>query len=92
VHAVQYWQLGLQGFAEHYVRGFLSGGSYEEIPLEKQAYELEGRLVKDPTDCLLCRRRREAAAKAAATLRQRTRATFRPALSPHLPLSTVTQR
>jgi hypothetical protein len=43
VHAVQYKHLGLQGFAERYVRGFLTGGSYEEIPLERQAYELEAR-------------------------------------------------
>jgi len=50
VHAVQYVQLGLQGFAEHYVRGFLSGGSYEEIPLEKQAYELEGRFASNPAE------------------------------------------
>jgi len=45
VHAVQYKHLGLQGFADAYVRGFLAGGSYEEIPLEKQAYELEGRFA-----------------------------------------------
>ncbi len=32
VHAVQYKHLGLQGFADAYVRGFLTGGSYEEIP------------------------------------------------------------
>jgi hypothetical protein len=50
VHAVQYKHLGLLGFAEHYVRGFLSGGSYEEIPLEKQAYELEGRFVNNPAE------------------------------------------
>ena len=48
VHTVQYKHLGLQGFAEQYVRGFLSGGSYEEIPLEKQAYELEGKFRKGP--------------------------------------------
>jgi hypothetical protein len=48
VHAVQYKHLGLQGFAERYVRGFLSGGSYEEIPLEKQAYELEARFAARP--------------------------------------------
>jgi hypothetical protein len=48
VHAVQYKHLGLDGFAEQYVRGFLTGGSYEEIPLEKQAYELEGRFASDP--------------------------------------------
>jgi len=52
VHAVQCRQLGWQGFAEHYLRGFLSGGSYEEIALEKQAYELGGRFVKHPTDCI----------------------------------------
>jgi hypothetical protein len=45
VHAVQYKHLGLQGFAEAYVHGFLKGGAYEEIPLEKQAYELEGRFT-----------------------------------------------
>jgi hypothetical protein len=50
VHAVQYSHLGLQGFAENYVRGFLSGGSYEEIPLEKQAYELEGRFASNPAE------------------------------------------
>lgn len=48
VHAVQYKHLGLDGFAARYVRGFLSGGSYEEIPLEKQAYELEGRFAANP--------------------------------------------
>lgn len=47
VHAVQYKHLGLQGFAKAYVRGFLSGGSYEEIPLEKQAYELEAKFSED---------------------------------------------
>jgi len=49
VHAVQYKHLGLAEFANRYVRGFLSGGSYEEIPLEKQAYELEGKFVTHPT-------------------------------------------
>jgi hypothetical protein len=47
VHAVQYMHLGLEGFADKYVRGFLTGGSYEEIPLEKQAYELEGKFSAD---------------------------------------------
>lgn len=50
VHAVQYKHLGLDGFASRYVRGFLNGGSYEEIPLEKQAYELEGRFASNPSD------------------------------------------
>jgi hypothetical protein len=48
VHAVQYKHLGLDGFAARYVRGFLSGGCYEEIPLEKQAYELEGWFAANP--------------------------------------------
>ena len=48
VHAVQYKQLGVERFAERYVRGFLKGGSYEAIPLEKQAYELESRFVANP--------------------------------------------
>jgi hypothetical protein len=49
VHSVQYKQLGLNGFAKFYVRGFLTGGSYEEIPLEKQAYCLEGRFIRNPS-------------------------------------------
>jgi hypothetical protein len=49
VHALQYKHLGLRGFAERYVRGFLTGGSYEEIPLEKQAYSLENDFVRDPS-------------------------------------------
>jgi len=48
VHVVQYKHLGLAGFADRYLRGFLSGGSYEEIPLEKQAFELEGRFAQSP--------------------------------------------
>ncbi len=49
VHAVQYKHLGLRGFAERYVLGFLTGGSYEDIPLEKEAYELEARFAQNPT-------------------------------------------
>jgi hypothetical protein len=41
--------LGLQGFASKYVRGFLSGGSYEAIPLEINAYDLDARFVAAPT-------------------------------------------
>jgi hypothetical protein len=43
VHVEQYRQLGIARFSELYVRGFLSGGSYEAIPLEVNAYTLEGR-------------------------------------------------
>jgi hypothetical protein len=43
VHAVQYAQLGPKRFATLYVNGFIKGASYDEIPLEKNAYELESR-------------------------------------------------
>src|ERR1700723_4519595 len=42
VHVEQYRQLGIPRFSELYVRGFLNGGSYEAIPLEVNAYTLEG--------------------------------------------------
>jgi len=48
VHVVQYEKLGLAEFAAMYVRGFLSGGSYEAIPLERNAYELDGRFAAVP--------------------------------------------
>jgi hypothetical protein len=41
VHVVQYAQLGLKEFGARYVSGFVTGGGYEGIPLEKNAYELE---------------------------------------------------
>src|SRR5215467_8861592 len=43
VHVVQYAQLGVKEFAARYVNGFIQGGSYEKIPLEKSAYTLEVR-------------------------------------------------
>ena len=48
VHVEQYRQLGIPRFSELYVRGFLSGGSYEAIPLEVNAYALEGRFKLNP--------------------------------------------
>jgi hypothetical protein len=48
VHAEQYRQLGITRFAELYVRGFLSGGGYDGIPLEINAYELGGSFEKNP--------------------------------------------
>lgn len=48
VHVVQYEKLGLMEFAAKYVRCFLNGGSYEAIPLERNAYELEGRFAAEP--------------------------------------------
>lgn len=43
VHTVQYEKLGLSRFADKYVRGFLTSGSYAGIPLERNAYELQER-------------------------------------------------
>jgi len=48
VHVEQYRQLGIPRFSELYVRGFLNGGSYEAIPLEVNAYTLEGRFGANP--------------------------------------------
>ena len=48
VHVVQYEKLGLADFADKYVRGFLSGGSYEAIPLERNAYQLAARFAAVP--------------------------------------------
>jgi|ERR1035437_4216890 hypothetical protein len=48
VHVEQYRQLGIPRFSELYVRGFLSGGSYEAIPLEVNAYTLEARFEGNP--------------------------------------------
>lgn len=48
VHVEQYRQLGIPRFAELYVTGFLNGGSYEAIPLERNAYQLEARYENEP--------------------------------------------
>jgi hypothetical protein len=48
VHVVQYEKLGLREFAAKYVRGFLNGGSYDAIPLEMNAYELDARFTQGP--------------------------------------------
>jgi len=48
VHVEQYRQLGVPRFAEFYVRGFLSGGGYNGIPLEVNAYTLGARFEADP--------------------------------------------
>lgn len=47
VHVTQYAQMGVREFASRYVNGFIQGGSYEEIPLEKHAYLLGERFSKD---------------------------------------------
>jgi hypothetical protein len=43
VHVVQYRRLGVAAFARKYVEGFLRHRSYEDIPLERCAFELEYR-------------------------------------------------
>ncbi len=48
VHVVQYEKLGVVEFAAKYVTGFLRGGSYGAIPLERNAYELDERFAAQP--------------------------------------------
>jgi hypothetical protein len=48
VRVEQYRQLGIPRFSELYARGFLQGGSYEAVPLEVNAYTLEGRFEANP--------------------------------------------
>jgi hypothetical protein len=48
VHVEQYRQLGITRFAELYVQGFLSGGGYDGIPLEINAYGLGSRFEGSP--------------------------------------------
>jgi hypothetical protein len=49
VHVEQYRQLGVPRFAELYVRGFLNGGGYDGIPLERNAYMLGNQFEQDPS-------------------------------------------
>lgn len=48
VHVEQYRQLGVPTFSQLYVRGFLNGGGYDGIPLERNAYMLGERYEKYP--------------------------------------------
>lgn len=48
VHVEQYRQLGIPQFAELYVRGFLTSGGYDSIPLEVNAYALGSRFEANP--------------------------------------------
>ncbi|HEY2170570.1 MAG TPA: hypothetical protein VGJ30_13150 [Candidatus Angelobacter sp.] len=47
VHVVQYSQMDLKEFATRFVNGFVQGGSYEEIPLEKMAHALDARFSQN---------------------------------------------
>ena len=49
VHVVQYAQMDLKEFAARFVDGFIQGGSYEEVPLEKMAHALESRFSQNAT-------------------------------------------
>jgi hypothetical protein len=48
VHVEQYRQLGIPQFSDLYVRGFLTGGGYDGIPLERNAYALGARFEANP--------------------------------------------
>ena len=48
VHVEQYSQLGIPRFSELYVQGFLSGGGYDGIPLEVNAYALGRQFEANP--------------------------------------------
>jgi hypothetical protein len=50
VHVEQYRQLGIPQFSNLYVRGFLTGGGYEGIPLERNAYALGARFEAYPRE------------------------------------------
>lgn len=47
VHVVQYAQMDIKEFAARFVSGFIQGGSFEEIPLEKNARVLEARFSQN---------------------------------------------
>jgi hypothetical protein len=50
VHVVQYAQMDLKEFAARFVNGFIQGGSYEEVPLEKMAHGLESRFSQNAAE------------------------------------------
>ncbi len=51
VHAAQMQILGLERYAELFVRGFLRTGSHVTVPLETHAFALDSRFAKDSRDC-----------------------------------------
>lgn len=52
VHVAQYSQMDLKEFAARFVNGFIQGGNYQEIPMEKMAHELEVRFSQNMTQVL----------------------------------------
>ena len=50
VHVLQYQELGLERFVRMYVTGWAAvGGNYFDIPLERDAYQLDGMFRVAPT-------------------------------------------
>lgn len=49
VHAAQMAFLGLDRYADFYLRGFVKSRSWIAIPLEAQAYQLDTRFAKSPS-------------------------------------------
>jgi hypothetical protein len=50
VHVTQYAQMDLKEFAARFVNGFIQGGSYEQVPLEKMAHALETRFSQNAAE------------------------------------------
>src|SRR5579864_9397222 len=50
IHVVQYSQMDMKEFATRFINGFIQGGSYEEVPLEKMAQALEDRFSQNATE------------------------------------------
>ncbi len=50
VHAEQFRQLGTQKFMQHYVKGFLASGRFEDILLERHGFELARRYAQQPQE------------------------------------------
>jgi len=50
VHVAQYAQMDMKEFAARFVNGFIQGGSYEEVPLEKMAHALESRFSQNASE------------------------------------------
>lgn len=53
VHAAQFDILGLDDYAELYVRGFLRVRSHISVPLEMQAFGLEAKFAENPSEPFL---------------------------------------
>jgi hypothetical protein len=50
VHAAQFEILGLERYAEFFVRGFLRARSHVSVPIEMQAFSLEAKFAENPNE------------------------------------------